>query len=1062
MPDGDWDLPAPRMSLHRYKSLPSVFPSRGKAKDAHEFVTDTTEERAIPSLVISSSGPDAPVTGSSGTEIAPPLAGWIDTDESKSNTPRPLDGQEESIQQASHIQHTDADQHVLSRLSLVDAPPSEHDVQRYSPKQSTVRGASDDLRTMTLTAPQHDESYDAFGGDGEDLSDVLGRPKSPEELMRNRQSRESVVLGSRGASVRAGAAAPVRRARAVSAAQARVEDRRSRAPSESAVVEGRSQSLKSPEQGTPVARIQTVDLASVRPQQASTPNRSDGARRKEGSGDLASPVTGSRSRHPLGFLGRRRNVSESSTSSGGVHKRSISLNATETSAKTEGQTNSPFWRLGRKNPVVADPALLKVKEADTSSGVPSRPKQKSQQTAKRGSWNSQDEAKACLHGDSWARRKATRGALGPLMQPRQVRVRSRNKHSKEREFGRMYLAQELFLSSNLGSNQAVSPLASPLLKAHVAPMDASQSGSSTDESADAPTSTMTTSATPSSSGKRRATWAMKFSLDGRYLAVAGQDAIIRVYAVLDTPEARNRAILDAKKNVAADPSPLAACAKSNSTTSLHSTATGGDAPAKASNEKQNGNKGGVTDEREMPHLLVFSPKPVKELKGHTSDILDLSWSKGGFLLSASMDKTARIWHLSWANSLVAFVHGDFVTCAVFHPRDDRFFLSGSLDGKLRLWNVSAKKVQASQEVPGLITACAFTHSGNTACVGTFSGAALFYQTDGLNFVSSVAVRSSSGKHQKGGRKITAIEPVLPDTCARVNNPPSIHAVHGGMPTEGGHELHSERVLITSNDSRVRAYDLNTKSVLVRFKAKSYTNRSSQIRATLSDDNDYIIAGSEATSSSEGGQVHIWASASTLFDASNKGLLAKLASGGLSAVTAANQRTTGLLRSGSRKGNNKDGRSSKSDERPAATLEDVVEYFTAHAGTVTCAIMAPVRSNALLRRADDPILVRGESKLRNRLADSAGSMGDNLAGLPIHLGKTISAALSAPLRLTNSGGSASVNQTASPSSGADMAATLNSKLNRIIVTVDDNAVVRVWRSDNLQTLPMMTSGPRARC
>ncbi|PWN34051.1 WD40 repeat-like protein, partial [Meira miltonrushii] len=153
---------------------------------------------------------------------------------------------------------------------------------------------------------------------------------------------------------------------------------------------------------------------------------------------------------------------------------------------------------------------------------------------------------------------------------------------------------------------------------------------------------------------------------------------------------------------------------------------------------------------------VFTPDPIKEFKGHTSDILDLSWSKGGFLLSASMDKTARVWHLSWPNNLVAFVHGDFVTSAVFHPRDDRFFLSGSLDGKLRLWNISTKKVQASQEVPGLITACAFTHSGNTACVGTFSGAALFYQTDGLVFSSSVAVRSASGKHQKGGRKITAI------------------------------------------------------------------------------------------------------------------------------------------------------------------------------------------------------------------------------------------------------------------------------------------------------------------
>ncbi|PWN87357.1 WD40 repeat-like protein, partial [Acaromyces ingoldii] len=201
---------------------------------------------------------------------------------------------------------------------------------------------------------------------------------------------------------------------------------------------------------------------------------------------------------------------------------------------------------------------------------------------------------------------------------------------------------------------------------------------------------------------------------------------------------------------------------------------------------------------------VFSPDPVREFRGHTNDILDLSWSKGGFLLSASMDKTARLWHLSWPNSLVSFVHGDFVTSACFHPKDDRFFLSGSLDGKLRLWNISAKKVQKSQEVPGLITATAFTKSGKTACVGTFAGAALFYSTDELQYTSSIAVRSPSGKNAKGGRKITAIEPL----CGGLANPSLSIAAQPGAGDQG----EDSRVVITSNDSRVRAYDVSQKKL----------------------------------------------------------------------------------------------------------------------------------------------------------------------------------------------------------------------------------------------------------
>lgn len=35
-----------------------------------------------------------------------------------------------------------------------------------------------------------------------------------------------------------------------------------------------------------------------------------------------------------------------------------------------------------------------------------------------------------------------------------------------------------------------------------------------------------------------------------------------------------------------------------------------------------------------------------------------------------------------------------MTAIVFHPRDDRYFLSGSLDGKLRLWNIPDKKVSS--------------------------------------------------------------------------------------------------------------------------------------------------------------------------------------------------------------------------------------------------------------------------------------------------------------------------------------------------------------------------------
>jgi WD40 repeat protein len=456
---------------------------------------------------------------------------------------------------------------------------------------------------------------------------------------------------------------------------------------------------------------------------------------------------------------------------------------------------------------------------------------------------------------------------------------------------------------------------------------------------------------------------MKFSVDGRYLAVAGQDAVIRVYKVLDTPEARKQEVTDlvarAEAQLNGNLFPASGGTEGASSTSLPGKAGNGNASAPSSVRS----KGAV--ETPLPSVPVFASEPVREFVGHTNDCLDLSWSKNGFLLSASMDKTARLWHLSSPTCLVSFVHGDFVTSACFHPRDDRFFLSGSLDGKLRLWNIPAKRVQCSQEVPGLITACAFTRTGGTACVGTFAGAALFYSTDGLVYQSSIAVRSPTGKNAKGGRKITGIEPLIDDSAA------------------------GERVLITSNDSRIRAYNLRDKALSGRFKAsKTYTNRTSQIRASVSEDGMYVIAGSEA--GSEGGFVHLW----------DVGQLAGDANGTPSSIKASG--------------------------------DSCCEYFSAASGTITCAVMAPLKTHSYLRTSEDPILLHAEMRNAGRVSSHTTSALSSMS-----LASALSAALPGTLAPGSSG---------QPQPGFD------ARSCRILASVDESAVVRIWRQDSYGALP----------
>uniref|UniRef100_A0A3Q3XG39 WD repeat-containing protein 44 n=1 Tax=Mola mola TaxID=94237 RepID=A0A3Q3XG39_MOLML len=291
-----------------------------------------------------------------------------------------------------------------------------------------------------------------------------------------------------------------------------------------------------------------------------------------------------------------------------------------------------------------------------------------------------------------------------------------------------------------------------------------------------------------------AVWTMKFSHCGRLLASAGQDNVVRIWVLKIAFDYFNNMRLKYNTEGRVSPSP--------SQESLCSSKS--DDPGVSEDPE--------TEDRNAP----FRQVPFCKYKGHTADLLDLSWSKNFFLLSSSMDKTVRLWHISRRECLCCFQHIDFVTAIAFHPRDDRYFLSGSLDGKLRLWNIPDKKVALWNEVDGqtrLITAANFCQNGKYAVIGTYDGRCIFYDTERLKYHTQIHVRSTRGRN-KVGRKITGIEP---------------------LPGEN-------KILVTSNDSRIRLYDLRDLSLSMKY--KGYVNSSSQIKASFSHDYSFIVSGSE--------------------------------------------------------------------------------------------------------------------------------------------------------------------------------------------------------------------------
>ncbi|PIO56268.1 hypothetical protein TELCIR_22333, partial [Teladorsagia circumcincta] len=110
-----------------------------------------------------------------------------------------------------------------------------------------------------------------------------------------------------------------------------------------------------------------------------------------------------------------------------------------------------------------------------------------------------------------------------------------------------------------------------------------------------------------------------------------------------------------------------------------------------------------------------------------------------------------------------------------------------------------------------ITAITFVKNGKFAVVGTYNGRCFFYSTDQLKYHTVVDVRSSRGKNARG-HKVTGL------------------AVHG------------DKLLVTSNDSRIRMYDVRDKALTCKFRGAQ--NEHSQIRAAFSPDGRHIVCGSE--------------------------------------------------------------------------------------------------------------------------------------------------------------------------------------------------------------------------
>ncbi|KAJ4954672.1 hypothetical protein NE237_011455 [Protea cynaroides] len=294
---------------------------------------------------------------------------------------------------------------------------------------------------------------------------------------------------------------------------------------------------------------------------------------------------------------------------------------------------------------------------------------------------------------------------------------------------------------------------------------------------------------------------MKFSLDGQCLASAGEDGVVRVWQVIETERSNEDGILDI------DPSFVYFTI--NHSSELVPLFADKEKLAKFKTLRKTSDSVCVIL---PPKVFRLSEKPLHEFRGHSGEVLDLSWSKEKYLLSSSVDKTVRLWHVGFEGCLKVFFHNNYVTCVQFNPLNDNYFISGSIDGKVRIWDIPGCLVVDWTDVREIVTAVCYRPDGKGGIVGSLTGNCRFYDAidNSLQLGDQICLLGKKKSHLK---RITGFQFSPSD--------PS-------------------KVMVTSADSQIRI--LNRVDVVRKF--RGLRNARNHISASFSADGKHIISLSE--------------------------------------------------------------------------------------------------------------------------------------------------------------------------------------------------------------------------
>ncbi|XP_010533561.1 PREDICTED: WD repeat-containing protein 44-like [Tarenaya hassleriana] len=307
---------------------------------------------------------------------------------------------------------------------------------------------------------------------------------------------------------------------------------------------------------------------------------------------------------------------------------------------------------------------------------------------------------------------------------------------------------------------------------------------------------------------------MKFSHDWKHLGTAGEDRVVRVWEITEKERADGFEVTESDSGSYA----------------YFRTDDGLSRIEPLNSEKKRRllkMSSDLTCVVLPPKVFAISEIPLHEFRGHTGEILDLSWSQKGLLLSSSVDKTVRLWRVGSHECLKVFSHKNFVTCVAFNPVDEDYFISGSIDGKVRMWDVSHCRVVDYTDVRDIVTAVCYRPDAKGAVAGTMRGDCRFYQIlyDQLQLDREISLHGK--RKEVPSKRITGLQYFPGDI---------------------------DKLMVTCADSQIRI--LSGADLICKLKGYSLLTTLSTASASFTSDGKHIVSTTEDSS------VNVWSYSSS--------------------------------------------------------------------------------------------------------------------------------------------------------------------------------------------------------